>query len=46
MNVAIIGAGNAAFDAARTCIRLGAEKVSIIYRRSMDEMPAYFEEID
>lgn len=45
-NIAIIGAGNAAFDAARTCIRLGAEKVSIIYRRSMDEMPAYFEEID
>jgi len=44
--IVIIGGGNAAFDAARTCIRLGAEKVSIVYRRSTEEMPAYFEEID
>ena len=44
--VVVIGGGNAAIDAARTCIRLGAESVSIVYRRSMDEMPAFFEEID
>ncbi len=45
-NVVIVGGGNAAFDAARSAIRLGAEKVSVIYRRSQDEMPAYVEEID
>jgi NADH-quinone oxidoreductase subunit F len=44
--VIIIGGGNAAFDAARSAIRLGAEKAIIIYRRGQDEMPAYFEEID
>lgn len=43
--VAIIGGGNAAIDAARTAIRLGAAEVSIIYRRSRAEMPAITEEI-
>ena len=44
-NVAVVGAGNVAMDAARTALRLGAEKVYIIYRRSEDEMPARKEEI-
>lgn len=44
--VAVIGAGNVAMDAARTALRLGAEKVSIIYRRSRVEMPARAEEIE
>ena len=44
--VAVIGAGNVAMDAARTALRLGAEKVSIIYRRSRVEMPAREEEIE
>ncbi len=43
--VAVIGAGNVAMDAARTALRLGAEKVSIVYRRGKDEMPARKEEI-
>lgn len=38
--VAVVGGGNTAIDAARTSIRLGAEKVLLIYRRSMAEMPA------
>lgn len=42
----IIGGGNAAIDAARTSLRLGAEQVTIIYRRSQEQMPAYAEEID
>jgi formate dehydrogenase major subunit len=42
--VAVIGGGNTAMDACRTAIRLGAEKVSLIYRRSRSEMPA--EEIE
>jgi heterodisulfide reductase subunit A len=42
----IVGGGNVAIDAARTAVRLGSEDVSIIYRRSRDEMPAYREEID
>lgn len=45
-NVAIVGAGNVAMDAARTAKRLGAENVSIVYRRSKDEMPARVEEIE
>jgi NADH-quinone oxidoreductase subunit F len=45
-NVVIIGGGNAAIDAARTAIRLGAESVTIIYRRTRAEMPAYAEEIE
>ncbi|MFO7785594.1 MAG: NADPH-dependent glutamate synthase [Thermodesulfobacteriota bacterium] len=44
-NVAVFGAGNVAMDSARTAMRLGAERVRIIYRRSRDEMPARVEEI-
>ncbi len=44
-NVAVLGAGNVAMDAARTALRLGAENVHIIYRRSREEMPARVEEI-
>ncbi|MBW2071250.1 MAG: molybdopterin-dependent oxidoreductase [Deltaproteobacteria bacterium] len=44
-NIAIIGGGNVAIDAARNCIRKGAESVTIIYRRSRQEMPASPEEI-
>lgn len=44
-SVAVIGGGNVAMDSARTAIRLGAEKVSIVYRRSKTEMPARAEEI-
>jgi glutamate synthase (NADPH/NADH) small chain len=43
--VAIVGGGNVAMDAARCAVRLGAEKVFIIYRRSESEMPARVEEI-
>jgi formate dehydrogenase major subunit len=44
--VAVIGGGNAALDTARSALRLGPEKVRIIYRRSRNEMPASSEEID
>ena len=44
--VVVLGAGNVAMDAARTALRMGAEKVTIVYRRSEDEMPARREEID
>ncbi|MEG0797546.1 MAG: NADPH-dependent glutamate synthase [Acidaminococcaceae bacterium] len=44
-NVAVVGAGNVAMDAARTAKRLGAENVYIVYRRSQEEMPARHEEI-
>lgn len=44
--VAVIGGGNVAMDAARTSMRLGAEKVYIVYRRSDEEMPARREEIE
>jgi NADH-quinone oxidoreductase subunit F len=44
--VVVIGGGNAAIDAARTAMRLGAESVKILYRRTRAEMPAYAEEID
>ena len=44
--VAVVGGGNVAMDAARTALRLGAEKVSIVYRRSMEELPARKEEIE
>lgn len=44
--VAVFGAGNVAMDAARTSLRLGAEEVSIIYRRSRAEMPARHEELE
>ena len=43
--VAVIGGGNTAMDSVRTAKRLGAERAMIIYRRSMDEMPARIEEI-
>lgn len=39
--VAVIGAGNTAIDAATASVRLGAEEVSILYRRTLKEMPAY-----
>jgi len=45
-HVAIIGGGNTAIDAARTSLRLGAEKVTIVYRRSRKEMPAWDVEVD
>lgn len=45
-NVAVVGGGNVAMDAARTALRLGAEKVYIVYRRSMDEIPARREEVE
>jgi glutamate synthase (NADPH/NADH) small chain len=45
-NVAVVGGGNVAMDAARTALRLGAEQVHIVYRRSMDELPARKEEVE
>jgi heterodisulfide reductase subunit A len=44
--VVVIGGGNVAIDAARAALRLGCEQVSIVYRRSREEMPAYPEEIE
>ena len=44
--VIVVGGGNVAMDAARTALRLGAEKVSIVYRRSMEELPARREEVE
>jgi glutamate synthase (NADPH/NADH) small chain len=44
-NVAILGGGNVAMDAARTAMRLGADNVRVVYRRSREEMPARAEEI-
>lgn len=44
--VAIIGGGNVAMDAARTALRLGADKVYVVYRRSMEELPARKEEVE
>lgn len=43
--VAVVGGGNVAMDAARSALRLGADKVYIVYRRSADEMPARREEV-
>ena len=45
-NVAVVGGGNVAMDAARTALRLGAENVYIVYRRSMEEIPARREEVE
>ncbi len=45
-NVAVLGGGNVAMDAARTAVRLGAENVYVIYRRTRAEMPARAEEVD
>ncbi|MEW6359057.1 MAG: NAD(P)-binding protein [Planctomycetota bacterium] len=44
--VVVVGGGNAAIDAARTCLRLGADDVTILYRRTRMEMPAAHEEIE
>ncbi|HOV59909.1 MAG TPA: NADH-quinone oxidoreductase subunit NuoF [Candidatus Hydrogenedentes bacterium] len=44
--VVVVGGGNSAVDAARTALRLGAESVTIVYRRTRDAMPAYEEEIE
>jgi len=44
--VAVIGGGNAAMDAARTAVRIGAEKVFIVYRRTRADMPAWEEDIE
>ena len=44
-NVAVIGGGNTAMDSVRTSKRLGADKSMIIYRRSIEEMPARVEEV-
>jgi glutamate synthase (NADPH/NADH) small chain len=44
-NVAVVGGGNVAMDAARSALRLGAEHVYIVYRRSMEELPARKEEV-
>jgi glutamate synthase (NADPH/NADH) small chain len=44
--VVVIGGGNVAMDSARVALRLGAEKVRVIYRRSEDEMPARKEEVE
>ncbi|MFA5104744.1 MAG: NADPH-dependent glutamate synthase [Candidatus Margulisiibacteriota bacterium] len=45
-NVAVIGGGNVAMDSARSALRLGADKVTIVYRRSKEEMPARIEEAE
>jgi glutamate synthase (NADPH/NADH) small chain len=44
-NVVVLGGGNVAMDSARTAMRLGADRVRIVYRRSRDEMPARIAEI-
>jgi glutamate synthase (NADPH/NADH) small chain len=44
--VAVFGGGNVAMDAARTALRLGADEVHIVYRRSRDEIPARLEELE
>ncbi|WP_455383226.1 NADPH-dependent glutamate synthase, partial [Salinispira pacifica] len=44
--VAVLGGGNVAMDAARTAVRLGAEEVNVVYRRTRREMPARVEEVD
>ncbi len=45
-NVAVFGGGNVAMDSARTALRLGAENVYLVYRRSRKEMPARVEEVE
>ncbi len=45
-SVAVIGGGNVAMDAARCALRLGAKRVTIVYRRSEDELPARREEVE
>lgn len=43
--VAVVGGGNVAMDAARSALRIGAKKVYIVYRRSMEELPARIDEV-
>jgi glutamate synthase (NADPH/NADH) small chain len=45
-HVVVIGGGNVAMDSARSALRLGAEEVCIVYRRSREEMPARHEEVE
>ncbi len=45
-NFVVVGGGNVAMDAARTALRIGAENVHIVYRRSRKEMPARIEEVE
>jgi NADH-quinone oxidoreductase subunit F len=45
-DVVVVGGGNAAVDTARTAVRLGARSVTVLYRRTRAEMPAYAEEIE
>ena len=45
-NVAVVGGGNVAMDAVRCAVRLGAENVYLVYRRSEEEMPARLEEVE
>ena len=44
--VAVVGGGNVAMDAARTCVRLGCESVTVAYRRSQEQMPALLSEYE
>jgi len=44
--VAVVGGGNVAMDSARSAMRLGADEVHVIYRRSREEMPARLEEVE
>jgi len=44
--VAVVGGGNVAIDVARSALRVGAEKATILYRRTREEMPAYEEEVE
>lgn len=44
--VVVVGGGNVAMDAARSALRLGAEEVSVVYRRSLEELPARKEEVE
>ncbi len=44
-NIVVIGGGNTAMDSARTALRLGAKTVTIVYRRSMEQLPARLEEV-
>ena len=44
--VVVVGGGNVAMDAARTAMRMGADKVSLVYRRTMNEMPCRLEELE
>lgn len=45
-HVVVVGGGNVAIDAARTCLRLGSESVTLAYRRTRSEMPADAEEVE